>query len=481
MLKKIFSKYTIIFISLFFCQRLYAQNASNLSLDQYLNQVRDKNLNIEQANQSDQSFELLKKKAKLVSAIKLYGFSEAGFAEQNRGLQFLRYKSVQTQNNRIGFSQESEFGINSNIYYSLNNTRYIGLAPGFTTNPLATKNTQAIPVLELSIPLWQNFLGKTTTAKKDASFYENESKQLSAKALSQEEMVNAEKRFWHLVFAQKNLEIQNRALNSANKILDYLNKKEKMNLAEKSDVLQAKAIVESKKLAVKQAENFLKISARNFNQSRNINSDEVKEKLTNFDLTKLQNIALNPIRNSDRLDIKSRQAQLQASLALARIEEENNKPSLNLYTSYAVNQVEPNRMDAISATFDRSAPNGKIGLEFSMPLNVGVSADIRHGARLQASSHKTSYQEKLLQQEIDWKNLIQNFKDWQENLRLSMQIEATQKAKLENERNLLSKGRTSTYQILVFEQEFSSAELNTQQIAQKLYELIADQKLYQPQ
>ena len=480
MLKKIFFKYIIIFISLVFCQKLYAQNASNLSLDQYLNQVRDKNLNIEQANQSDQSFELLKKKAKLVSAIKLYGFSEAGFAEQNRGLQFLRYKSVQTQNNRIGFSQESEFGINSNIYYSLNNTRYIGLAPGFTTNPLATKNTQAIPVLELSIPLWQNFLGKTTTAKKDASFYENESKQLSAKALSQEEMVNAEKRFWHLVFAQKNLEIQNRALNSANKILDYLNKKEKMNLAEKSDVLQAKAIVESKKLAVKQAENFLKISARNFNQSRNINSDEVKEKLTNFDLTKLQNIALNPIRNSDRLDIKSRQAQLQASLALARIEEENNKPSLNLYTSYAVNQVEPNRMDAFSATFDRSAPNGKIGLEFSMPLNVGVSADIRHGARLQASSHKTSYQEKLLQQEVDWKNLLQNFKDWQENLKLSMQIEATQKAKLENERNLLSRGRTSTYQILVFEQEFSNAELNTQQIAQKLYDLIAEQKLYQP-
>ncbi|MFM7556973.1 MAG: TolC family protein, partial [Alphaproteobacteria bacterium] len=288
------------------------------------------------------------------------------------------------------------------------------------------------------------------------------------------------KKFWHLVFAQKNLEIQNRALNSASKILDYLSKKEKMNLAEKSDVLQAKAIVESKKLAVKQAENFLKISARNFNQSRNLSSDEVKEKLTNFDLVKLQNLSLSSVRNSDRLDVKSSQAQLQASLALAKIEEENNKPSLNLYTSYAVNQVEPKRIDAVSATFDRSAPNGKIGLEFSMPLNIGVSADIRKGARLQASSHKTSYQEKLLQQEVDWKNLIQNFKDWQDNLKLSMQIELTQRAKLENERNLLSRGRTSTYQILVFEQEYSNAELNTQQIAQKLYELIAEQKLYQP-
>ena len=35
------------------------------------------------------------------------------------------------------------------------------------------------------------------------------------------------------------------------------------------------------------------------------------------------------------------------------------------------------------------------------------------------------------------------------------------------------------YQILVFEQEYSNSELTTQQIAQKLHELIAEQKLYQ--
>ena len=67
----------------------------------------------------------------------------------------------------------------------------------------------------------------------------------------------------------------------------------------------------------------------------------------------------------------------------------------------------------------------------------------------------------------------------QENLRLATQIENAQKAKLENERNLLTRGRTSTYQILVFEQEYSNSELTTQQIAQKLHELIAEQKLYQ--
>ena len=177
--------------------------------------------------------------------------------------------------------------------------------------------------------------------------------------------------------------------------------------------------------------------------------------------------------------MKSQKAQVEASVAQSKIEEENNKPSLNLYTSYSVNQVEANRIDAVSSTLNKSAPTGKIGLEFTMPINIGLSADIRKGSRYKASADKISYREKLLQQEIDWQNLQENLKDYQENLRLATQIENAQKAKLENERNLLERGRTSTYQILVFEQEYSNSELTTQQIAQKLHELIAEQKLYQ--
>ena len=386
---------------------------------------------------------------------------------------------MQNQSNRLGLSQKSEFGLNSNIYYSLNNTKYKGFNSAFASSNLAIQNSQAIPVVELSIPLWQNLFGASTRARRDASFYENEAQKLNAKALSVAELIDAEKGFWTMVFAQKTLDIQNRALNGAQKILNYLVKKERMNLAEKGDVLQAKAMVESKKLAVKQAENFLKINARNFNKKRNIENEDVKEKLISFDIQKLQNTKFSTQKNSDRFDVKSQKAQVEASVAQSKIEEENNKPSLNLYTSYSVNQVEANRIDAVSSTLNKSAPTGKIGLEFSMPINIGLSADIRKGARYKASADKISYREKLLQQEIDWQNLQENLKDYQENLRLATQIENAQKAKLENERNLLERGRTSTYQILVFEQEYSNSELTTQQIAQKLHELIAEQKLYQ--
>ena len=201
--KKLFLYFAILAI---FCKQSFAQNPSTLSLDQYLEQVKGQNLTIEKSEKNVESFELLKQKAKLVSAIKLYGFTESSFAEQNRALQFFRYESVKYQNNRIGLSQNSEFGLNSNIYYSLNNTKYKGFNSALASSNLAIQNSQAIPVVELSIPLWQNLFGASTRARRDASFYENEAQKLSAKALSISELIDAEKGFWTMVFAQKTVE-----------------------------------------------------------------------------------------------------------------------------------------------------------------------------------------------------------------------------------------------------------------------------------
>lgn len=450
-----------------------------LNLADYLQQVQMQNLKIAAADQFTDSYDLLQEKGKLITAIRLYGFSESSFVEQNQALQFLRYKTIYSQNNRIGFSQNSEFGLKTDFYYSLNNVKYSSLnTTNLPNSTYARQNSQAIPTIEISMPIWQNRFGSSTRASKEAVFSENISQKYAAKALSTQEIIDAEKSYWQLVFAKKSFEIQSQALNSAQKILNYVAKKQRMNLGEESDVLQAKAMLESRRLEVWQAQNSLKIAARNFNKKRNLISEEVNENLANFNLEFLEKFKVNEIRKDDRPDIKAQKAQADSATAYAKVEEENNKPSVNIYGAYSVNQVEHNRQDAIGTTFQNNAPAGKIGVELSMPLNFGLTSTIGSGARKKASAEKISYREKLQQQEVDWQNLVQNLRNYQQNLQLANTIENIQKAKLENERVLLHQGRTSTYQILVFEQEFANSKLNTQQIAEKFYEAIADQKLY---
>lgn len=464
---------------IFLSKNSIANVDSILSPEEYLEQVKNQSPSYLAANQNAEAFELLKKKAKLVTAISLFANTQNGFTEQNQALQIFRYNEVYTRSMQVGLSQLSSYGLNTKLSYSLVHVTYKGLNTANLPNPgLASSNYQITPKIELSLPLWQNRFGSATRALEDATYFSNESQKLLAKSVSIQSLVAAEKTYWALVYANRALEIQRAAIRSAEQILSYVNKKEKMNLGEKADVLQARALHESRKLALKQAENNYKIAARNFNRQRYLDSDQVEEKLKNFDFIKLQNLLTPTIKTEDRFDVKAEEAKMKNAIATAKIDEENNKPSLNLFGSYSNNQIQQVAGSAVSNSFVQVGRAGVVGVNFSTPINFSTIKDIQAGARESALAAKTNYRQKIIDQENDWENLLQNLATYKENLKLAQAIEEAQKLKLENERLRLKQGRTNTYQVLLFEQDYSNSQLTTIEIANTLLGLVADQKLY---
>ena len=432
------------------------------------------------ANENVEAYEKLKEKAKLVTAVTFFASTQNSFAEQNQALQIVRYNNVYNRNSQVGISQISDFGLSTKLYYSLNHVTYKGLNTANFPNPkLSSSNYQSIPTIEVSLPLWQNRFGASTKAAKDLAFFSNEYQKLTAKAVSVTAIVTAEQSYWNLVAARKIVEIQKNALKSAEQILSYVSKKEKMNLGERGDVLQAKALLETRKLSVKQAENDEKIASRDFNKQRYIDSAEVTEKLLPFNFDKLKSFLVPKIKGGDRFDIKAFEANMKAAVAIAKIDEESNKPSLNLYGSYLQNQIQGGATDALNASLNKNGRAGTVGVKLSMPVNFGLTSEIRRGDLQSAAAAKKNYQQKVFEQENDWQNLVQNLEIYKENLGLAQAIEVAQKSKLENERKMLREGRTTTYQILLFEQDFLNSEMTKIQLAYKIANLIAQQKLYQ--
>ena len=455
-------------------------SSPTLSLDEFLNQVKGQSVGYLAAEQNAEAYAALKKKADLVTAINLVTSVEEGFAQQNQALQIFRYTTVYTRTKKVALTQTSNLGVETSVGYTLLNSAYKGLNTSTSANPsLAQNNYQATPVLQVALPLWRNLFGSSTRASKDYTQFTNEVQRLNAKATSMQSLVASEQSYWQLVATQKITKIQENALDSAQQILAYVTKREKMNLGDKGDVLQARALVESKNLLLKQAQNDEKIAVRNFNKNRFLSSDRVAEKLVDFDLKYLKNFTITQEKIGSRFDVKSSEASMHATVANAKIDEENAKPSLKLYGSYAENQVERSTAQALSSSFDRRGKSGTIGLQLSMPINIGLTSDIREGAIKSASAARMQYRQKIIEEQNDWGNLVQNLLAYQENLKLAEAIEAAQKAKLLNERNLLRQGRTTTYQVLLFEQDYSNAQLTVVQIANQLLSLIAQQKLYQ--
>ena len=469
-------------LSTIFTFLLSSQHSQALSLPEYLEQVKNNNLTYSYSNEQSEASQLLKKKADLVTAISLFGNYQNGFNQQNQGTPILKYTNLYSTNYQLGLSQTSDLGITTKLSYVMNRYTYKGLSTSSYSNPsLAASNYQTTPLLSVSIPLWQNRFGAATRASQDSVFYQNEVQKLNAQSVSLTSLITAEKYYWQLATARKIVEIQTATLKQAQLILQYVTRRYRMNLGDKADVLQAEALVEQKSLDLNQAKNDEKTAARNFNKQRYLDSEQAEETLESIDSKRLENTFVTKIRSDSRFDVKASEAQMKASIAAAKLEEENSKPSLNLTSYYALKGVEAGATSATKHGLDLNGREGAIGLNFSVPINFELTSDIRRGALKNASVAKITYRQKIFDQENDWNNLIQNLEYFKENLALAKKLESAQKSKLENERIRLKQGRTSTYQILTFEQDYSKSQLVSAQTAYQILGLIADKKLYDKQ
>jgi hypothetical protein len=451
------------------------KSAFALSLQEYLTQVKNDNSGYNSAKTNVESSQLLSKKSLLLTTPNLFINAQSGFEKQNQAIAFVRYEKVNTQNYSIGVEKDFSFGLNSKFYYNVDRSAYQGL----NSTAFIPINYQTNPVLEFTMPLWKDRFGSTIKSKQAAIIYENQANQFSSKFEMINFQIEAEKSYWSLVLAKEIVRISQESVLQAQKILNLALRKSRMNLGEISDVLQAKADVASKKLQLKQAKNDTQISARNFNQKRYLESELVDENLEEIDYSALKKLTFNLRLPFVRNDVKASLSVLKTQIANAKIEEENNKPKFDIYGSYGLQGLETSRIEAINQSFSQNGDNAYIGMKFSIPIAIGLQSDIQRGAKKSAIAAKMNYRQKVILAKNERQNLLQNLRDYQENLQLFRQIEDLQKAKLFNERDLLKKGRTSTYQVLLFEQDYNRSRIDTVKTAYQLLSLIADKKIYQ--
>jgi hypothetical protein len=118
-------------------------------------------------------------------------------------------------------------------------------------------------------------------------------------------------------------------------------------------------------------------------------------------------------------------------------------------------------------------------LRLNIPLDFSASSNARAGARLSETAQKDQLSYKQLTQEKDWNMMTQQLQDAKESLALANKLVSAQTAKLNREKSQLRQGRATTYQVLLFEQDQSQAEIIRTQIASQILALRSGLKAYQ--
>jgi outer membrane protein TolC len=286
---------------------------------------------------------------------------------------------------------------------------------------------------------------------------------------------DAEVAYWAMVVARSAVLVQEDALKSAEGINTYTQKRKRMNLGDEADALQSVALFESRRLEFKRATDAERSAQRRFNALRN---EPVNTPIA--PLESINAIVTRPmvIPDGARADVLAAQAEAELAQANARRQAESDKPTLEAYGSYAMNGRDDDASGSLSDSYSADRPTASAGLRFAVPLDVSALRAARRGVLTQAEAAKTRVEQLKLDEQSDRADLAASLVEAQEQLRLSIDIAAAQKRKLEHERQRLRSGRTNTYQVLLFEQDYSQSELARVLAGRSLLSLLAQMRLY---
>jgi outer membrane protein TolC len=393
-----------------------------------------------------------------------------------------------TQSYSFGVKKLTTFGLQASLHYDILNQDYMnpaappGSAFGISSSFINTSYAVAATVVEVSQNLWANGFGRSTRAQQEQLEAHALASSYQASFEAKSTMVQAELGYWKLALLRQTLTVQKEALDRANKIYQWTARRSQLHLSDEADAIQSDALVKARELDLKNIQLEERTASRNFNSMRSVDSDQVPEELMELSPNLVAKIEI-PKRVQLREDVLAARELARAGSAESEIALERDRPTLDVYASLTLNgQSGPlpyaNLSDSVAKSFSFNRPSETVGLRFSAPIDFGVLKGSREGWRQEQISTDLQYSRKLFEQEQNWKQIIEQFEETNQLYKLSLKLEEVQKSKLSHERTRLQKGRSTTYQVLLFEQDYLQAQLTRIRNEAQIINLVAQMKLF---
>lgn len=445
-----------------------------LSLQEYLTEVKQKHDGFKAAEEASSGAKLRVNEGKLLLAPTIFGSTQYTHDERPTLAPAFQGNKTLLESYSLGVSQLTSFGLRAALSYNINSTNIQGISPGLVSLP---EYYDTKPLLELNQSLWRNFLGAETQA-------EQERLEAQALATSHEQgfrttliFADAEAAYWRLAVATDAVAIQEASLERANEIRNWLSRQVRLQLSDKADLLQATAAVRTRELDLKAAQDEVRQAAMIFNTLRGNQGAEVKEALESVSSDKVKTLSA-PVREGFRKDVLAAKERERAAMASSKLGLQRASPTLEIFSQLALNGRDEKIGEATDESFTKRHPYAAVGLRFSAPLDLGKTFDTRDGYRKELIAAELDYDRRVFEQEQEWQDLVKRLTEAKERMSLADEIVAAQREKLEYERQRRRLGRTTTYQVLLFEQDYAASQLSRLRAQFTILDTVARMKTF---
>ncbi len=455
---------------------LLSHNAFSLTVEEYLGQVMEKHDGAKASQLNSEGAKKRSQEGNLLFSPKF--FAEANYSDDQRQTGAALFQGNQTivKSAEAGFMKKFDFGLDATLSYRTQHTEIKGVDKSFVSFYDFHDNT---PKLQLTQSLWRNWLGKESQASA-------ESKNQAAVAQGFEESyrlrsikAEAENAYWNVVQARANVTIQTETVERARRIKDINKRKDELRLADKIDLLQADASLDFRELNLQTAKQTLERAERYFNKLRGSEELQANDELLKFESLAVESIPV-PKKSEMRDDVRAALARSIQTKSQVELAIEQNKPNLEIYTSLTTNGRDKFFSQSYDKSFSDTYTNNVVGIRFSAPLDFGLVRDTTDGYKMQEVAAKHDYNRKKFDQDREWDDYVRRFEDTKIRLKLAKKMRSAQETKLNYERNRLSKGLTTTFQVLNFEQDYNDAQLEVLASETQLMNIYTQLKIFSP-
>jgi outer membrane protein len=337
-----------------------------------------------------------------------------------------------------------------------------------------TSYYQVSPMVSLSLPLFKDFGGAQTNAGVKSVQYQMESQSRQAAFQGAQDLYNAKIAYWNLALARVAAVIRLATLERSRKIWEWTKRRVARNLADPPDALQAEASVRLAELDLEQAVENERSARLQFNRCRGRVDGAVPEVLEGLE-SSLASLKVDlPENPPARLDLQAARKAADSQKAVYDQAAQNVYPDITVNASWQGNGLDPAFPHANEAAFGPDHPTWNIGAQFNLPLDVFTASRAAEGYKLDYESSLLGYEDKKLQVEQDWSDWKNRLSDADKRLAMTAQIEDIQRRKADQEKKRLEYGRTTEFQLLSFENDYSAARLNRLSVVLEKLSLLAE-------
>lgn len=433
-----------------------------LGLSDYLGQVKAKGPAYQAAQASVEGYEKQSHQQDLLYSPQLglsYGHQYNAMMQPNNP-----FFPDNTQGDVLSasLSDKLPFGPSISLGYAVTNVNLqMPLsAQAFLGSSFQSEYFQVAPVASLSMPLLKDFLGTQTNAGVKKVQYQLESASKAAVFQREQALFNAKVAYWKLSLARENLDIRQDTLARSQKIWEWTKRRVARNLADPPDALQAEASVRVAELDLQTAQENERSARLEFNRYRDSAGDQVPESLELLE-DSLSGMKVEiPAAPEERMDLKAVESSTLQQKAVFDEAYQNILPDITLLASYQGNGLGSQWSPANTMAFSADHPTWSLGAQFNLSLDVFTAQRTADGYELNYKSAMLSLKDKKSQVDQEWTDLKDHLSDVDKRLAMASQIQDIQKNKADQEKTRLELGRTTQFQLLSFENDYSLARLN---------------------